>query len=88
MKVNNLGYSLKNIPIPPKKKYLKSITETVESFITRLSWKVHFLDRPNDTKPDSVMIFRFKSNITPPSSNDSIVFENDMYGIIRTTWHH
>ena len=42
MKIKILGYSFKNIPIPPKKQYLKSMVEKVESFIKRLHWEMHF----------------------------------------------
>ena len=42
MEVRNVGYSMKNVPIPPKQRYLKSIMEKAESFITRLRWKAHF----------------------------------------------
>ena len=39
MEAKNLGCSLKNIPIPTKQHYLKSMADKVESFITRLRWK-------------------------------------------------
>ena len=38
-----LEYSLKNIPIPSKASYLKSIMDKVENFIKRISWKGHFM---------------------------------------------
>ena len=47
MEARNLGYSMKNIPVPPKQRYLKSMIEKVESFITRLRWKAHFLKKRN-----------------------------------------
>ena len=36
MEARTLGYSMKNVPIPPKQRYLKRIMEKVESFIPRL----------------------------------------------------
>ena len=42
MEARNLGYSMKKILIPPKQRYLKSMMEKVESFITRLRWKAYF----------------------------------------------
>ena len=36
MEVRNLGYSMKNIPIPPKQGYLKNMMEKVENFISKL----------------------------------------------------
>ena len=41
----NLGYSVKNIPIPPKKLYLKFMLDKVESFIKRLRWKAFYFDK-------------------------------------------
>ena len=38
----NEKHSMKNIPIPPKERYLKSMMEKVERFIARLKWKAHF----------------------------------------------
>ena len=32
MEARNLGYSMENIPIPPKQRYLKNMMEKVESF--------------------------------------------------------
>ena len=42
MEARNIGYSMKNILIPPKQRYLKGMMEKVESFNTRLSLKAHF----------------------------------------------
>ena len=44
MESKNLGYSLKNIPIPSKASYLKSMIDKVENFIKKILWKVHFFD--------------------------------------------
>ena len=47
MEAKNLGSSLKNIPIPTKQHYLKSMIDKVESFIARLRWKVYFFEKPD-----------------------------------------
>ena len=44
MEAKNLGYSLKNIPIPGKQHYLKSVIDKVESLIIRLRWKAPFFE--------------------------------------------
>ena len=36
MEARNLGYSMKNIPIPPRQGYLKNMMEKVENFISKL----------------------------------------------------
>ena len=41
-----LRYSLKNIPIPSKANYLKSMMDKVGNFIKRIRWKAHFFDKP------------------------------------------
>lgn len=56
--------------------------DKVKSFIKSLPWKRYFFDGRNDRKPNSNIIFEFKSNITSPSNNDLIAFENDLYDMI------
>ena len=62
MEARNLGYSMKNIPIPPKQRYLKNMIEKAESFIVRLRWKAHFFDKKEHSVNN--MNFGFKSNFT------------------------
>ena len=82
MEARNLGYSMKKILIPPKQRYLKSMMEKVESFITRLRWKAHFFDKKeylvNNTN------FGFKSSFTPPQHDLLSPFESDLYNMIRS----
>ena len=81
MEVRNVGYSMKNVPIPPKQRYLKSIMEKAESFITRLKWKAHF-----DKNEHSVnnMNFGFKSSFTSRQHELFSLFESDLHDIIRS----
>ena len=73
MEAKNLGYSLKNIPIPTKQHYLKAMIDKVESFITRLRWKAY-----NSTD------FGFQSNVTPPQNEKLTSFENGLYDMVRS----
>ena len=82
MEARKLGYSMKNIPIPPKQCYLKSMMEKGESFITRLRWKAHFFDKKQHSV--SNMNFGFKSNFTPPQHELLSPFESDLYDMIRS----
>ena len=82
MEARKLGYSMKNIPIPPKQSYLKSMMEKGESFITRLRWKAHFFDKKQHSV--SNMNFGFKSNFTPPQHELLSPFESDLYDMIRS----
>ena len=82
MEASNSGYSMKNVPIPPKQRYFKIMMKKVESFITRLRWKAHFFD----TKEHSVnnMNFGFKSSFTLPQHELLSPFESDLYDMIRS----
>ena len=82
MEARKLGYLMKNIPIPPKQSYLKSMMEKGESFITRLRWKAHFFDKKQHSV--SNMNFGFKSNFTPPQHELLSPFESDLYDMIRS----
>ena len=86
----NFGYSLKNIPIHSNKAYLKSIVEKLESFISRLRWKVFFYLKERE-KPENESSkenkptenFGFKSENALPASKDLKQFENDLYDLVK-----
>ena len=86
----NLGYSLKNIPIPSQKSYLKSFISKVDSFIHRIRWKAFFFERnaedtnksTDNNNDDTNANFGFKSDKTPPQHPALIPFENDLYSLI------
>ena len=80
----NLGYSMKNIPIPPKKLYLKFMLDKVESFIKRLRWKAFYFDKKQLNQDEEPLnTHGFRSEKTPPTNNDLIPFENDIYELIH-----
>ena len=81
----NFGYSLKNIPIPTRKCYLKCLVEKVESLIIRMRWKCLFYERKlnkmnNDNQNES---YGFKSKKTPPQNDLLKPFEEDLISLIR-----
>ena len=86
----NLGYSLKKIPIPSQKSYLKSFISKVDSFIHRIRWKAFFFERnaedtnksTDNNNDDTNANFGFKSDKTPPQHPALIPFENDLYSLI------
>ena len=81
----NLGYSLKNIPVPSNEAYLKSMINKLEDFITRLRWKVFFLEKDSeDEMIKSKGNFGFKTCKVPPPNNDLKAFENDLYDMVRS----
>ena len=82
MEARNLGYSMKNIPIPTKQSYLKSMMEKVEYFITRSRWKAYSFDRKEHSVNN--MNFGFKSNFTRSQYEALSSFESDLYNMIRS----
>ena len=58
--------------------------DKVESFIKRLRWKAFYFDKKQlnqDEKP--LNTYGFRSEKTPPTNNDLIRYENDLYELIR-----
>ena len=84
MGAKNLGYSLKNIPIPTKQHYLNSIIDKVESFITRLRWTEYFFEKPHQGNSNNSTNFGFKSNVTPPQNDRLTPFENGLNDMVRS----
>ena len=82
MEARYLGYSMKNIPIPPTQPYLKSMIKKVESFTTRLRWKAQFFDKKEHSVNNTN--FGFKPNFTPPQHELLSPFESDLYDMIRS----
>ena len=78
-------YSTKNIPIPPKYSYLKSLIEKVESVIKRMRWKAFFFDRNEEDSSDVVTnnSFGFKSRKCPPQNNELDKFEADLLDMVH-----
>ncbi len=78
----NLGYSLKNIPIPAKDTYIKQLINQTEKFLKRLRWKVFFFDQNQQNDNDGKETFGFRTPNTPPQHPDLNDFENDIYTLI------
>ena len=83
----NLGYSLKNIPIPTDKEYTKRLIEKVESVIKRMRWRAFFfLKGMDDTEPTDEsdnLRFGFKSKRCPPKVEELCAFEADLASMIE-----
>ena len=81
----NFGYSLKNIPIPTKKYYLKCLVEKVESLIKRMRWKCLFYERKLNKMNNEIQdeTYGFKSKKTPPQNDLLKPFEDDLILLIR-----
>ena len=65
----NLGYSLKNIPIPSPSTYTTALIERTEDVIKRMRWKAFFFLRNDDLDSDdseSKETFGFRTRKCPP----------------------
>ena len=79
----NFDYSLKNISIPSKKLYLKSLLDKLNSFINRLRWKVFYFDHQHNCT-DVSGNFGFKSENCPSQCHNLLDFESDLYEMARS----
>jgi len=81
------NYSMKNIPIPTRNTYLKSLIEKVESVIKRMRWKAFFYEKSTDKKDqqndDSNNKFGLKSRKCPPQNEDLDKFEEDLLEMVK-----
>ena len=58
--------------------------DKVESFIKRLRWKAFYFDKKQLNQDEEPLnTYGFRSEKTPPTNNDLIRFENDLYELIR-----
>ena len=79
----DISYSLKNIPCPGKKSYIKALISKTENFLKRLRWKAYFFDNP---KPEENNVqenkYGFKTPNTPPANQNLSKFEDDLIELI------
>ena len=74
----NFPYSMKNIPVPSKKLYLKILIDKVELLIKRMRCKALFLENESE----STFIYGFKTRKCPPQHKDLMEFEDDLQNMI------
>lgn len=84
LKKYNLGYSLKNIPLPNNNAYLKQLIFQTEKFLKRVRWRVYHFERNQDhgEEEEASETYGFKTLTTPPQHQDLLQFEDDMYRLI------
>ena len=78
MDQRNFPYSMKNIPVPSKKLYLKILIDKVELLIKRMRCKALFLENESE----STFIYGFKTRKCPPQHKDLMEFEDDLQKMI------
>lgn len=78
----NLGYSLKNIPIPHQDQYQKLLIGRTEEFIQKLRWRAFFFLNPTASGIQQKETFGFKTSKTAPQIKELTQFENDLLRLI------
>ena len=81
----DLGYSLKNIPIPSPATYTGKLIERTEDLIKRMRWRAFFfLKRDEETDgPETKETFGFRTRKCPPRVEDLEAFEDDLLRLIE-----
>ena len=74
-------YSMKNIPLPSRKEYLKQLTFSTEKFISNLRWRAHFFLKP--TERPSKETYGFKSIKKAPQIKELDELEKRLKSMIR-----
>ena len=86
MKKADLPYSLKNIPIPSKSAYLKSVISRTTEFIQRMRWKAYYFTKPKEQSDDNasrpIESFGFKTTRSAPDNEHLNAFEDDLVNLI------
>ena len=77
-----LDYSDKNIPLPGKNLYIKTLITKAEAFVKNLRWRVFFFLHPENT-PKGKETFGFPSQNSPPQVAELHEFENGLTNIIE-----
>ena len=78
----NFGCSVKNIPIPSNKEYLKRLIDATEKLIKRMRWRAHyFLHLPSPREKQET--FGFNSKKSPPQIPELNEFESKMASLIQ-----
>ena len=80
----SLGYSLKNIPIPPNELYMKRLIEMSESVMKRMRWRAFFYlgNEDEGDEQEDRKHYGFNSRRCPPQIDELKSFEDDMVKLI------
>ena len=76
----NLGYSLKNIPIPSQRSYKLKLMEKTEMVIKRMRWKAIFCDSEESVPKNT---YGLKTLKTPSQVKELLAFENDLLNMVK-----
>ena len=78
MDQRNFSYSIKNMPAPSNKLYLKILIDKIELLIKEILWKALFFENESE----STFKYGFEIRKCPPQHNDLMEFEDDLQKMI------
>ena len=78
----NLGYSMKNIPMPSQNTYLQMFINSIEKLKRNLSWRAHFFLNP-PTQTNKKENFGFKSLAPAPFVKELKQFEDGLINLVK-----
>ena len=76
----NFNHSLKNIPLPTKLQYQKKMVSKVESFVSRLRWKLFAIQNPGMQQK---ITYGFNTSNAPPQMKELKAFEEDLFALVK-----
>ena len=79
----NFGCSVKNIPIPKNKEYLKRLIDMTEKLIKRMRWRAHYFLHPSSSSEENQETFGFRSKKSPPQIPELNEFESKMASLVQ-----
>ena len=78
----NLGYSIKNIPIPTRKSYLLQVMEKIEIVIKRMRWKaIQFSNNENNDR--KMEWYGVKSLTSPRPVKELTPFRSELISLVK-----
>ena len=80
MELNNLQYSLKNIPVADRFSYMKVMMRQFESWLRRARWRIQAHLKKFGKRKET---YGFKSSATPPAHPEFTAFEDAAYAMMR-----
>ena len=83
MEKSEIKYSLKNIPIPPKKSYQLNLIDKIGSLVKHMRWRVFYYLNQQKCDNEIKETFHSKSRCPPPCS-DLIPFEKDLSDMVTS----
>ena len=83
MEAQNMGCSMKNIPLSSRNEYIMKLIEKMESVIRRMRWRAYFFGKQEESNNQQRENYGFKSELSQPANGLLQPFENDIFDLVR-----